>query len=129
MKSLFLPLFFASVSFAIVKAQNPQPTETFANSIVLQAPDLYYLYWNSNAQNITFEVHVKNASWLLFGLQGPSYSDVVVAAMFADGTGHYSERTFISTNNSLTINPTLNWFLLDAFVSNNYTVIKFWRND
>lgn len=122
-------LFVVAALLAVsVKAQNPQPTETFTNTATLQGPDLYYLYWKYTAQNITFEVHVKNAAWLLFGVQGSSYSDVIVAAMFADGTGHYSERTLNTATNALTTNPTLKWYLLDAFTANGYTVIKFWRD-
>jgi hypothetical protein len=114
-----------------VKCQNPAPTQAYTNNMTLQSPDLYYLYWSYNSQNITFEVHVKNSAWLLFGLQGSTYSDVVVAAVFADGTGHYSERILNKNTNDLTTltgNPIVNWYLLDAFNSNNYTVLKFWRN-
>jgi hypothetical protein len=121
-------LIFLIVFTTTLNAQNPATTESFSNNLILQSPDLYYLYWNYNTQNITFELHVKNAAWLLFGVQGSSYSDVIVASMFADGTGHYSERSLSNTGNTLTTNPTLNWFLLDAFNSNNYTVLKFYRN-
>lgn len=110
-----------------VTAQNPPPTITFTNSQVLQSPDLYYLYWNYNTQNITFEVHVKYAVWVMFGLRGSSYSDIIVGAIFNDGTGHYSQRTLFS-NNTISTNPSLDWFLQDAFKSNNYTVLKFQRN-
>ena len=124
MKSLILLI---AISIIAVSGQNPNPTTTFSNNQILQSPDLYYLYWNYNTQNITFEIHVKNAAWALFGIKGSTYSDVIVAAMFADGTGHYSERT-LNSDNTITTNPVLNWFLLDAFTSNNYTVFKFYRN-
>ena len=115
------------LSFDGIKTQKPYPTETYRNSTILRSPDLFYLYWNYNTQNITFEIHVKNAAWALFGVKGSNRSNVIVAAMFADGTGHFSERT-LNSDNTITTNPVLNWFLLDAFARNNYTVFKFYRN-
>ena len=129
MFKIVIQLFILLIGFLFGKilTQNPNPTISSANNLTLQSPDNFFVYWDYNANNITFELHVKNAAWILFGIKGASYSNVIVASVFPDATGHYSERTLFN-NNSLSINRDLNWILLDAFNKNNYTVVKFSRN-
>lgn len=131
MRYLVMPLMLLCLTArqqSSVEAQNPAPTTTYANTQILQSPDLFYLYWSYTNTDITFEVHVKDAAWLLFGVKGATYSNVVVGALFPDTTGHYSERILFNNNNTLVTNPDLAWYLLDAFKSNNYTILKFQRN-
>lgn len=123
---LVLIALFALAANNLSRAQNPTPTIAFSNNQTLQSPDLFYLYWNYDTQDITFELHVKTTGWVLFGIKGASYSNVIVATIFQDETGHYSERTLFN-NGTLFIHPTVNWFLSDIFVQNNYTVVKFYR--
>lgn len=109
---------------------NPPPTETFPNTLTLQAPDLSYLYWKADAQSVTFEIHFKNSSkWFLFGLNGNTFSDVIVVWMNVDGTGHFSDRKLFTANNqrTTTVDAVQNWRLIDAFVKDDYTVAKFRR--
>lgn len=116
-----------------VHGANPAPTETFANQLELQTPGLSYLYWNAiKNESITFEIHFKNSSkWFLFGLNGAAYSDVIVAWVNTDSTGHFSDRKLYknpATNEMTTsIDKEQNWRLIDAFVSEDYNVIKFTR--
>lgn len=111
-----------------VVTADSEPTSTYTNNIILPAHDFYQLYWNHTNETITFEVHVRDVAWVLFGLKSESYSDVIVAAVFEDGTGHFSERVIGNTNYTLTPKPTHNWRLLDAFKRNNSTVVKFSRS-
>ena len=37
--------------FVKTNAQNPTPVNSYPNNLVLQTPDLYYLYWTQNNQN------------------------------------------------------------------------------
>ena len=125
--NLYFILLLITTKYTAKAYENPSPTETFQNTLVLTPPDVYYLYWNANSQNITFELHVKDSTWLLFGIQGLSQSNVIVTSIFEDSTGHYSERSLFN-DTTLATNQNLNWILLDAFKSNGYTVIKFIRD-
>lgn len=126
MKILIFGLLLSTFVLFQTNAQKPPPTATYQYSKVLQSPN-FYLYWSYTPQNITFELHVKDAAWMMFGLKGPSYSDVIVAGVFDDSLGHFSQRMFVSSSN-MTTSPTLEWFLQDAFKVNEFTVIKFHRN-
>lgn len=101
------------------------PTQTYSNTLTLSPT--YTLYWTYNSQNITFEIHVQNSKCVLFGIQGPTYSDVIIAAIFNDTTGHFSERTL--TNNKLSINPNPKWTLLNSSTTSlNYSLFTFYRS-
>jgi hypothetical protein len=125
---LALALFVCSVS---AQGSNPAPTQTFPNTLVLQGPDAFVMYWSYNGTAITFEFHVKNSAWFLFGIQGATFSDVIVAALYSDTTGYYAENA-LWPNNTLTLNTNLGWFLQSAqSVTNagaNYTIVKVIRN-
>jgi hypothetical protein len=111
-------------------AQNPQPTQSYANTLTLQQPDSLYLYWQVVNQTVTFELHFKNTSqWVMFGISGATFSDVIVAWLYPDTTGHFSNRILTTNGNQvqLTMSPYLNNELQDAFAENNYYVIKFSR--
>ena len=125
--NLIKSLLIITISVLVARAQNPPPTISYTNNLTLQSSELSYLYWNYNTRNITFELHAKTTGWTLFGIKGASYSNVIVASIFPDKTGHYSERTLFN-NATLISHSTVNWFLLDLFVRNNYTVVKFYRN-
>ena len=134
---LIVKLIALTLLTIIVKVQcsEPSPTETFANRLVLKTDDSF-LYWQPvKNESVTFEIHYKNTSqWFLFGLAATgsgTYSDVIVTWINADGTGHFSDRklfTSASTNQmTTTIDSEQNWRLLDAFVKDDYTVVKFTR--
>lgn len=111
----------------------PAPTENFKFKATLQGTDEYILYWKFDSQKITFEAHVKNADWLLFGIHDdaaiPIFSDAIIASIYADDTGYFSQ-VMITSDLTIHEQPSqLKWRLLDAFkVNNTYTVIKFDRN-
>lgn len=129
MKNFVILLIFSFFHITKIKVYSQDTTESYPNQLTLQSPDKFKLFWKYDHENITFELHVKNAAWFLFGIKGVLYSNVVLASMYTDGTGHFSERILTNNNNSLTINPNLKWLLLDAFqTTNNFTVIKFYRN-
>lgn len=110
-----------------VYGQNPNPTEQFGLNAILQSPDLFHVYWKADNIQITIELHVKDAKWLLFGISGTTFSDVIVAWMNSDSTGHFSNRILDNSNNNLQTSSYLNAKLVDAFTQNNYTIIKFTR--
>ena len=112
-------------------ASNPSPVKPYVNSMILSKPDLAYLYWNHTNTDITFELHLKNTSlWFAFGVSSPSlgYSDLIVAWLNSDLTGHFSNRHMINANNSMSFYYNQVWSLLDAFFSNDYVVFQFSRN-
>lgn len=117
----------------LVEGVNPEPTETFANTQVLQQPDSSYLYWTAvKNESVTFEIHFKNSSkWFMFGLVGGAYFDVIVTWINADGTGHFSDRKMFTdpTTNKMkiSVDQEQNWRLINAFVKDDYTVVKFTR--
>lgn len=121
-------LFGLSLSGLKAQRSPPETRKKYDYKTVLISPDKYILYRSYNTTTIEFELKAKNSSWLLFGIRGSSYSDVIVASVFPDGTGHFSERTLMNKDKTLTINPKLNWFLTDAFISNDYLVVKVYRN-
>lgn len=116
-----------------IKCLNPQPSQSYPNIVTLQQPDIAFLYWNVSNNAVNFEIHVKNTSlWFLFGFQSVSlgYSDVIVAWVNPDGSGHFSERK-LTTNSAnqivTTINPVQTWRLKDAYQKNDYYVVIFTR--
>lgn len=125
-KLLLLPILML-LGLSELNCQPPTPTQDYTFSTTL---DKYILYWDYNSQSITFELHVKNVDWVLFGIQGNnSYSDAIVASIYPDETGFFSE-TAVSFDLKTKLNPNLKWLLLDAFKCNNgtYIVVKFYRD-
>ena len=115
-----------SLVLTTVNAVKPNPTETYPNQLTLQQPDLFFVYWKHDNYDITFELHYKNVSkWALFGIGGQSFSDVIVGWMNDDQTGHFSDRKYDSSANKLDLDTKQNWFILDAFKKDEYTVLKF----
>jgi hypothetical protein len=112
----------------LINAQNPNPKEAYTNQIVLESPDFIYLYWKHDSSDITFEIHYKNTSrWILFGLSTESYSDVIVGWLNNDGTGHFSDRN-VNNLNVLAQDSHQDWLIQDAYLQNNYQVLKFKRS-
>ena len=125
-KYICILIIFAFVQ--LINAQNPNPKETFPNQIILESPDLTYLYWKHDASDITFEIHYKNSSrWILFGLSTSSYSDVIVGWLNNDGTGHFSDRK-INNLNFLSRDSHQDWLIQDAYSQNDYQILKFKRS-
>jgi hypothetical protein len=113
--------------FQLINAQNPDPKENYSNQIVLESPDLIYLYWKHDTSEITFEIHYKNTTrWILFGLSTPSYSDVIVGWLNNDGTGHFSDRK-INNLNILIRDSHQDWLIQDAYSKNDYQILTFKR--
>jgi hypothetical protein len=109
------------------EAQNPPPAENYTNEAILQAPDFYYLYWRNNDTDVQFEIHYKNTlTWVMFGLQGLQYSDLVFGWVNNDSTGHFSDRK-MTNQNVTTVDQSQDWYILDAFIKNNYKVLIFTR--
>ena len=110
-----------------IKSINPPPSESYPNQ--LNSSDISYIYWRHNNTDVVFEIHYKKTvnSWFLFGFGVVEYSDVVVAWVNDDGTGHFSDRKLDNKQNVLTVDEEQNWFLLDAYTKNGYGVVKFYR--
>lgn len=128
MKKILLLILFLISSLQMAITQNPNPKETYPNSITLQSPDLIYLYWKHDVSDIVFEIHFKNTTrWILFGLSSSSYSDVIVGWINNDGTGHFSDRN-INNLNVLNRDLKQNWLIQDAYSKNDYQVLTFKRS-
>lgn len=113
------------------------------------------LYWNYDNDEITFELHsrnrpqtalpasfdtlfpgvaLSNVSWTLFGFKNADASsalraDMIVAWVKPNGVGHFSDRRVLTNDNRIAkdADKTTNVFLLDAFVKDAYSVVKFKR--
>ena len=126
-------LIFIIISNDLTNAQNPEPIDKYPNQILLESPDLYYLYWKHDSIDITFEIHYKNTSkWVAFGIQSPttaeiSYSDLIFGWVNDDGTGHFSDRKLVTSSNQLTVDDNQDWLIKDAFNKNNYKILIFTR--
>jgi hypothetical protein len=123
---------FAFIIVLIIKScsvitQNPEPTDNYPIKITLQLPDLIYLYCKYENSEITFELHYKNTTkWVLFGITGSNYSDVIYGWLNKDGTGHFADSKL--TNQSiLTVDSNQDWLLKEAYFQNNYNILKFKR--
>jgi len=57
---------FFFISIGLIHSQ-PEPTTNYANMKTLAENNTYILYWNYNATDITFEVHIKSSGWGGFG--------------------------------------------------------------
>ena len=122
-------LIFTISNFLISNSKNPEPKETYPNKIILESPDLYYLYWKHDNVDITFEIHYKNTSkWIAFGIQSAenSYSDLIIGWINEDGTGHFSDRK-LTNQNILTVDESQDWIIKDAFNSSDYKILIFTR--
>ena len=110
---------------------NPNTTETFYNKLVLQSPDLVYLYWNHDNNGIVFELHVKNTSkWIAFGIMGANFGDAVVSWIGDDYVGSFSDNklTFGLNNQTILMNDRKqNWLPMIVYQQDGYTVHKFSR--
>jgi len=107
----------------------PGPSEYFNETILIEQPDLLILYWKYNQTDITFEIHSRSFGWIEFGLSHSGmiqYSDVIVAWLNKDGTGHFSDRHIIEKYPL--VDKIQNWHpILFEKRKNNFTVIKFTR--
>ena len=130
MFALIIAILLASAS--IFEGANPQPPLSYTGTQTLQSPDSAILYWRSDNQYITFELHVKNTTkWFMFGIVGFPFSDVIVSWINPDGTGHFTDRMLsidpVSNKTTARLDSRQDWRLIDASVSSDYTVIKFIR--
>ena len=118
-----LPIFVVKIFGA------PNPTEIYANKIILVEPDVYNLYWNYTETDILFELHVKNLGWNAFGLSptgGMANSDVIVTWVNPDGTFHFTDRHILS-DGTVKVDSNQDWFPLLVKQVEGYTVSKFTR--
>ena len=124
---LLISLFVLTISLTAY-AVKPNPTEAYPNQLVLQQPDLYYVYWKIDNTLITFELHIKDSKWVVFGIGGPTYHDVIVGWMNDDRTGHFSDRFYNVSTAKLELDAKQSWTPIDQFKKDEYTVYKFTRN-
>ena len=103
-------------------------TSPFDNVAILK-PDVFIMHWAYNETEITFEIHAKEAGWISFGLSldgSVSDSDIIIAWINQDGTGHFSDCHYESQPYPIQ-DKIQNWVLLQASLVNNTTVLKFSR--
>ena len=124
MKNFKLIVLLSLQAIAIAKLNT---TEKYPSQSTLQSPDLIYLYWRHTNTSITFELHFKTNKLILFGVYGDKFSDVVVGWMNDDQTGHFSDQYLKNMTLKPTMDKTQNWFPINAFKKDNYTVLKFTR--
>ena len=141
-----LLLFTAVISMAraqttTASAWSSTPTQSYSSRAILVQPDLLYLFWNysSTTNSIIFEVHAKNADWIVFGFdQSPNnLTDWIVTGLDSTtGIGHFSDRYLMkqqSTMNLATLSGQLkvdtkrDWLPLNVFRQQSYFVAKFSR--
>jgi hypothetical protein len=127
MTSIFLFSFLVLANSLTANALKPIPSEAYSNQLVLQKPDLYYVFWKIDNFDITFELHIKQSKWVLFGIGGQTYHDVVVGWVNNDRTGHFSDRFFNISTAALEFDDKQSWTPIDQFKQNEYTVYKFTR--
>ena len=130
-KMLKSKLFLGVLLLALMKridCVKPNTTEAYQNSLTLISPDSLYLYWKHDKETITFELHLKNTSaWASFGVENDKQqSDFVVAGLSVYGIGYFADYAFV--DGKAKTDTVHNWFLLDAFNSDEFTVFKFNRN-
>ena len=105
----------------------------YSNSQSLQ-PNALSLSWNYTSTSIIAELRATNANWILFGLQGQSFSsgttDWVVAWLNkTTGIGHFSDRfSYISSSDLIQKDQQRDWTPLDAKFDGSDFVVKFSRS-
>jgi hypothetical protein len=107
---------------------NLGPTEYFDEMFLIDENDKFILYWKHNQTDIIFEVHMKTFGWLEFGLSHSGllqYSDVIVAWLNSDGTGHFSDRHIIEK--MPLVDKIQNWHPILFERKNGFTILKFTR--
>jgi hypothetical protein len=126
MKMNIILIFICSILFESICTQ-PNPTTTYANKQILVSPDTYILYWNYNATDITFEIHVKSPGWAGFGISPNGEmenSDVILFWINSDGSANFTER---NTNRGLftpSISTKQQWFPLLTKSQDGYLISK-----
>ena len=107
---------------------NLGPTEYFDEMFVIDENDKFILYWKHNHTDIIFEVHTKSFGWLQFGLSHSGllqYSDVIVAWLNTDNTGHFSDRHIIEK--TPLVDKIQNWQPILFERKNGFNILKFTR--
>jgi hypothetical protein len=125
----FLTLTCFLLSVLSSNAQNPNTLQSYPNKLQLgQTNDTFVLYWTHNNTHITFELHVHDTKWVMFGLQNTTSmrSDAVLAWMNDDYTGYFA-NVVIGASANYTVNPDQNWLPLNAYAANKYTVLQMIR--
>jgi hypothetical protein len=124
-----LNLLHILIIFPFINAEKPEPTQSYTNQILLESPDILYLYWSHDKYEITFELHLKypNFKWLAFGVSNNYINDIIITSLNLDETGHFSDRKILF-DESFSIDPIQNWYPLDAFTNTKFSVFKFKRN-
>ncbi len=122
-------LFICLITLVLSNENFPGPSEYFNEMIVIEQPDLLILYWKYDQTDITFEIHTRTVGWIQFGLSHSGmlqYSDVIVAWLNEDGTGHFSDRHIIDKHP--VVDKIQNWHpILFEKRKNNFTLLKFTR--
>jgi hypothetical protein len=119
-----------------IAQSNPPPAQNYTNKLQLgKTVDTFVVYWSQNSTHITFELHVHNTTWLLFGFQNTStmQSDAVLAWLNTDRTGYFANvvlnnsKLGNSPNYQYTVNTDQNWIPLNALIYNNYLCVQMIR--
>lgn len=82
-----------SPAVAVAHAK-PIPTRYYKHQVTLDDDGAYWLYWESNATHVTFEVHVKTHGYVGFGLttNGKMFPSDVVIGWVSNGTAYLKVR-------------------------------------
>lgn len=120
---VLLVLLFSRFAFSL------NTTESYSRNLTLvdDPPNRLVLFWKHDNKTITFEIHALSVAWIAFGINNNSYSDVVVAWLNVDGTGHFSDRT-LNSQNYLSVDQEQKWLPIDMFKTEDITVFKFSRS-
>ena len=126
-------VFLSILLLAVLKRTEcvqPNSTETYPSYSSLIDGSLH-LYWKHENETITFELHFKTLNWVAFGVDNGQQdkdrkSDLVVASLAKNGIGYFADKKL--ADGKIKRDSVHNWFLLDAFNSDEFTVYKFKRN-
>jgi hypothetical protein len=123
-ESIFL---VSLISVLAAQSSPPSPTENYPFKKELDSN--YILYWKTQNDVITFEVHAKTSGWLSFGvgMSKNSLIDSIVGWVSGQTVGHFSDRHKNDFNNELIIDTKQDWLPLNAKLENGYTIFKFER--
>lgn len=118
-------LILLCLSLAFHLSNSLTPSETYSKHVRLD--DGYDVFWKSDDETITFEVHFES-EWAIFGVTDDTYANYITTWISPDKTGHFSSSWANVSEFKGYMSEDADWLPLLSDKQDNTTLVKFRRD-
>lgn len=117
--------FLLFLSLIHIVSNSLAPTEKYSKHV--QLDNGYDLYWKSDDQSITFELHY-DSKWAIFGVADDTHANYITTWLAPDKTGHFSSSWANVSEFKGYLSTDTEWMPILSDSRDNTTLIKFHRD-